>query len=219
MMIKRVQRNTECLFAGQARIVSGPRWREDESFGQNMERQASALEGFARAMETHRYDGFCIEAPMELGATVAVLAGTVNRALRDLAAHAPIGGNCFDEPVETECWRFRFMKEVFFVIAFGSCYSEEHSRFSFGSDRTLILLQPDRAFSRHCPPGHAIIPERTRDRIRIAYAEAGRIYDLTHTLSPIEAHRFVKPPMLRCPPIRWWEQIDADRPAGLERDG
>lgn len=205
MAIELVQQRTECLFARQARLVTGHAWREAESFQSNLERQAAALASFTRTMEAQHHDGFCIELPAEYGATVDTLAVTVNRVLRGLAALDPSRDDCFREPVETERWRFRFGGEIFFVVTFASCYGEDHARFTFGVDQTLILLLSDHAFSRYCPPGQERIPAFIRDRIRVAYAQAGRIYDMTHVLSPIEAHRFVKPLRLRQPSVRWWE--------------
>ncbi|MGH3868850.1 MAG: hypothetical protein ACRDQ4_22575 [Pseudonocardiaceae bacterium] len=50
-----------------------------------------------------------------------------------------------------------------------------------------------------------MLPAEVKTAIRVAYAEAGRPYDLALTLSPREADRVIKPATYGAPPVSWWK--------------
>lgn len=61
------------------------------------------------------------------------------------------------------------------------------------------------SFPRRRRRGADALPAEVKTAIRVAYAEAGRPYDLALTLSPREANRIVKPATYGAPPVPWWE--------------
>jgi hypothetical protein len=105
--------------------------------------------------------------------------------------------------IEDRDWWFTFASQPFFVVTFAPCYGPDSSRFAFGSKATYLLFQTRDSFVRRWDRDGRI-PLASRARIRSAYAAAGRRYDLRLTLSPFEAHRYVKPDALGRAPVRWW---------------
>lgn len=199
-----IQRKTQCPFAARAWVVPGPSWteRNGEAY---LDAAAEALASFCATEAASIPDGFLLTLPARFGADVDALAATTNWILRGLSKRDPASGRCFDRQVESADWAFRFADVKLFVLTIGNCYRSDHARFGYGADATFLLLQPDAAFERHVTPGRRNIRQEVLDSVRIAFAEAGQIYDLTHTTSRFEAHRFVKPATLRSPAIRWWE--------------
>jgi FPC/CPF motif-containing protein YcgG len=166
-----------------------------------------------RDMRWASIDAYVIEAPApKEGFDIPAAARTLNAILRWLDALNPSHDDCFDQPVDASGWRFRYLGEVLFVLVFASFYPTSHSRYAFGAEELLVVLQPDHAFSRRSDSATGLISGNLRGRIRQLYASAGRPYDLTHTLSSREAHRFLKPLANGDPPVRWWS---ADADAGL----
>lgn len=72
--------------------------------------------------------------------------------------------------------------------------------------RSCTDLGRAHAFSRHLPDGDVGKSRRSREEIRLRYTNAGRPYDLAITLSPYEAHRYVKPAQAGQPPVNWWRK-------------
>jgi hypothetical protein len=95
-------------------------------------------------------------------------------------------------PIEEPDWWFTFARQPFFIVTFAPCYGPNSSRYAFGLAATYLLFQTRDSFVRRWDRNHRLAPE-SRARIRDAFADAGRPYDLALTLSPCEAHRYVKP--------------------------
>lgn len=200
---RRVMTKTQCTFAGRSIIWTAPA-DDPQDPESTILRWTLALRGFVEACRRDSLDGFLIVLGAEHGMTVSQLSCTTRNVLHGLASH-DAKGSCDLESPETEDWHFSFGGERLFVIAMGPCYPADHSRYSFGEPYVFLLLQPDRAFDRAVESGgNGLISNTVRTRIRSRYARHGRPYDLSITLSPYEAHRFVKPLTLGDPPVRWW---------------
>ncbi|MFF3257466.1 YqcI/YcgG family protein [Actinacidiphila glaucinigra] len=205
---ERVMRGTQCVFARRSVIWTVP-W-----CGPDIEEALPAwgqkLRGFAAAARREPVDGIVLTLPGEYGATVTDLASTTRRVLRGLA-ELDGSSRCDLRSPEREGWYFTFARERMFLVTTAPCYPPDHSRHGFGEPYTYLLFQPDRAFDRAVSPsGGGLISPAVRGRIRDLYENSGRPYDLSITLSPFEAHRFVKPLSLGEAPVRWWELGPAD---------
>ncbi len=160
---------------------------------------------FTQQSEELFLDGLVAELPGEgYGGTVSALADTVRRVLHTMDDADPAGIRSLEQRIEDPTWWFTFAGQELFPLTFAPCYRSDSSRWAFGSERTYIVFQPRHAFRRRLVTGdpHS---ERSRELIRRRFAGAGRPYDLTITLSPLEADRFVKPAHFGDPPVRWWQ--------------
>lgn len=106
-------------------------------------------------------------------------------------------------------WVFEFNQVTFFITTFAPFYPETNSRYAFGSEQCYILFQPELSFAIHnLPPDTAETnwtqPVTVRDRIRVAFRDAGRPYEepLKHR-QPMVCE-IIKPvhPLDECP--QWW---------------
>ncbi|MFC0863944.1 YqcI/YcgG family protein [Sphaerimonospora cavernae] len=203
-----VMERTQCVFARRSTI-----WTAPSAAGLRMEDAvhlwSRALRGFVEASRREKLDGLVLPLPAASGDTVDRLALTTRRVLEGLAEQ-DAAGTCDLRSPERAGWYLSFYGERMFVVTVAPCYPTDHSRHGFGEPHTFVLLQPDRAFDRAVSPGSdGVISTAVRSRIRELYKQHGRPYDLAITLSPFEAHRFVKPLALGDPPIRWWRDETA----------
>ena len=114
-------------------------------------------------------------------------------------------------------WSFEFDSIPIFVTTFAPCYPENHSRFAFNAKSGFILLQPMYSFAIHdigreTPHTNWDNPETVRDKIRVAYKENGRPYQIRETVYYPQAHDLVKP--LEEGPGRvfeWWRPDKSER--------
>ncbi|WP_459651009.1 YqcI/YcgG family protein [Kitasatospora sp. Ki12] len=204
------------MFAQRSTIWAAPDWN-GSTLADAMDPWSRALAGFAEACRREALDGVLMSLPSSFGATVNGLAYTTRQIVEGLAARDPRGRGDARSP-EREGWYFSFAGERMFVIAMASCYSPDHARHTFGEPFTFLLLQPDSAFERAVSPGSdGLISGAVRSRIRELYARHGRPCDVSITLSPCEAHRFVKPAALGDPPVRWWESVGGVRGSSPRR--
>ena len=197
-------KQTHCIFAEQSIA-----WSYHRPLLLNRKKDildiAHLMRGFTRAAARDKLDCFVITLPEFYGKDVDTLAKTTNSLLRALTKLDGIPHG-FGDPSKPH-WKFIFHGEPYFVLAMGSCYPNWHSRHIFGIDRTFLVFQPDHAFERFVSPsGNGLITSAVRQTIRDRYSQAGMPYDLAHTLSPIEAHKFVKPLEHGVPPIEWWKK-------------
>ena len=159
----------------------------------------AALEEFTtRSIQGEKLDGYWIEldslqareyGPVQLGESVRVL-------LTALADGDPSGENMMRvDYIGSRGWRFRFNRTDFFVTTFAPCYPKSSSRYGFGSERAFLLLQPERSFSRHDdlpqddPHTNWENPKTMRDKTRVAFHKAGRLYHIpSSTKYPMAEH-------------------------------
>ena len=202
-----IRLRTECGFARGATL-----WGSDEWPAGGLE---PAIAKFAELLgrlvaEDEPPDGAVLEVcDPGAGATVDALARTTRTVIAGLASLDD--GEHPDYPIDDPAWCFTFAGERFFVVTFGPCYGPESSRYAFGLDATYLLFQTRSSFVRRWAPGTDRLPDRARETIRRDFAAAGRPYDVAITVSPLEAHRFVKPARLGEPPVRWWSRKEGEQ--------
>ena len=112
---------------------------------------------------------------------------------------------------DRKSWVFEFNRTTFFVTTFAPFYPDSNSRFSFGCSDCYILFQPELSFAIHDLPDDTAHtnwgrPANVRDRIRIAYQEAGRAYEPPMATKEPMVYDIVK----RCYPqdviFEWWSK-------------
>jgi YqcI/YcgG family len=199
-----IRLRTECLFATGARLWGSGEWPAGglpaalAAFGDHLAR-------LVVLPPDERPDGAVLEIPdPAAGATVERLGHTVKAVVGGLVAIDPASNGAAQLAIEDPRWTFTFAGETFFVVTFAPCYPADSSRHAFGLTATYVLLQARSSFVRRWAPGQTRLPDRSREEIRRRFATAGRPYDLAITLSPLEAHRFVKPDRPGTPPVCWW---------------
>lgn len=198
-----VRGQSECVFARGARLWGAEEW-ESGAFGCNLDRFAALMTRFTAVADAQQLDGVVLEvAEPGAGTTVERLAATMRAVVEGLTARDPAASP--DPPVDDPRWWLTFDGGALFVASFAPCYEVTSSRYGFGLRHTYLLFQTRGSFVRRHASGSTVLPERARVRTRTAFAAAGRPYDLALTLSPLEAHRFVKPARLGEPPIEWWK--------------
>jgi signal recognition particle receptor subunit beta len=212
-----IKSRTECPYAKAANIWGGNPGVVDSqtSLEDQAKANLAALEEFTtRSNQGEKLDGYCIEldslqarnyGPVQLGESVRVL-------LTALADGDPSGENMMRvNYIGSRGWRFRFNRTDFFVTTFAPCYPKSSSRYGFGSERAFLLLQPEQSFSRHdlprdTPHTNWENPKTMRDKTRVAFHKAGRLYHIPSTIKYPMAEHIVKPVQDdgMCP-MRWWE--------------
>ena len=110
--------------------------------------------------------------------------------------------------IEKPSWVFTFHQQTFFVTTFAPCYPASNSRFAFEAEHCYILFQPDVSFALHnIPPDtehtNWDCPKTSRDRIRLAYRNAGRSY-LVQKQRPL-IYDIVKPLTSDLNFFEWWK--------------
>lgn len=108
-------------------------------------------------------------------------------------------------------WSFEFDEVHIFVTTFAPCYPENHSRYAFGAENGFVLLQPMYSFAIHdigddTPHTNWDEPKTVRDKIRVAYKENKRPYQIRKTLYYPMAEDLVKP-LVEGPGnvVQWWK--------------
>jgi YqcI/YcgG family len=200
-----VRLQTQCGFARGARLWGSCDWSAG-GLEEAIAKFAQLLQRLAAEPPVSRPDGAVLEvADPAAGATVAALARTTDAVIVGLTARDPAPqGTQPPLPVDNPGWVFTFAGAPFFVVTFGPCYGSDSSRYAFELTASYLLFQTRESFVRRWAPGTDRLPDAARREIRESFARAGRPYDLSITLSPLEAHRYVKPNRLGAPPVRWW---------------
>ncbi|HEY5989882.1 MAG TPA: YqcI/YcgG family protein [Streptosporangiaceae bacterium] len=184
-----------------------PDWDMTLNLKLNLTAWLPVIVRFIEISEECKLDGLLLEMPGPgYGDSVEALGHTTARVLRFLSSADSAGRNRMAEEIEDQSWWFSFGGQKLFVLTFGPCYSCHNSRYGFETTYTYLVLQPIHCFSRRIPDGATQRSQRVRRQIRHRYQASGRPYDLAITLSPFEAHRYVKPASLGDPPIKWWHQ-------------
>ncbi len=191
------------MFARGTRLWGADAWVSG-AFARNLDRFVALLTRFTAVADAQQLDGIVLEiAEPDAGATVERLAATTRAVVEGLTARdlAAVPG----PPVDDPRWWLTFGSSAMFVATFAPCYDATSSRYGFGLQHTYLLFQTRASFVRRHASDSGELPESARVRTRAAFAASGRPYDLALTLSPLEAHRIVKPARLGEPPIEWWK--------------
>ena len=105
---------------------------------------------------------------------------------------------------------FSYLQITFFLTTFAPFYPETNSRFSFGAQHCYILFQPEISFAIHdLPPDTAETnwdrPVTVRDKIRIAFRDAGREYQAPLATRLHMVYDIVKQVDPHDTPLEWWK--------------
>ena len=159
-------------------------------------------------------DGFVFALPgAEFGRDVHRFGRGVCRVLRVISDADPYGFHCMRKSYISKIgWLFEFAGAPIFVTTFAPCYPENHSRYSFGSESCFILLQPMTSFAIHSvgedtPTTNWDNPHTPRDKIRVAYRDNGRPYNIRSTVMYPQAHDVVKPLRDEEGVVCWWAEL------------
>ncbi|CAH1802557.1 unnamed protein product [Owenia fusiformis] len=207
-----IQQNTECIFAKRAKIWGSANWNVNLTLEGNVLKSVPMLMTFIQLCPTLGLDGFVFELPTsKYGKTVEHFGQSVRKLLTILSDNDPSHGDSMKEPnIGKTGWVFKFYNHTFFITTFGPFYSENHSRYGFESENCFVLLQPELSFAHHdlppdTPETKWETPETIRDKIRVAYRDAGRGYHIRDTVVYPMAHDIVKPLTDKDDVITWWE--------------
>lgn len=159
-------------------------------------------------------DGFVFALPgAEFGLDVHKFGQGVCRVLKVISDADPYGFHCMDKSYISKIgWSFEFAGAPIFVTTFAPCYPESHSRYSFGSESCFLLLQPMSSFAIHnvgedTPTTNWDHPHTPRDRIRVAYRDNGRPYNIRNTVMYPQAQDVVKPLKDGESVVCWWGEL------------
>lgn len=136
------------------------------------------------------------------------------KVLKLISDFDPAGLHCMNKSyVGKRGWVFEFNKLTFFITTFAPFYPSMHPRYSFGADSCYILFQPELSFAFHdLPPDTTETkwegPESVRDKIRVAFKEAGRPYSVPESVSSPMALEMLRPISEEEEVFEWWKQQD-----------
>ena len=112
--------------------------------------------------------------------------------------------------IDKRGWVFEFNKVTFFVTTFAPFYPENHPRYAHGVNDSYILFQPELSFAFHdLPPDTPTTnwenPKTVRDRIRVAFKEAGRKYTIPSTIYHPMVEEMIRPIKETDSLYAWWK--------------
>lgn len=200
----KIQHTSCCLFAAASVVEVDSAWDSELSFGENSRAAAKRLEAFCERSRHEHFDGYVLEVKGGLGRTLPGLCRVIRELLWQFSECDPFGAMCMRADLRSTTWRFQFAGVVFYLVVFAPCYGPDHPRSSLGDEGLFVLFQPAAAFARRHPQGANCLPESTRRAISDAFESAGKPYDRSISLGPLEAYRVVKPLKLGDDPVNWW---------------
>ncbi|RUS78649.1 hypothetical protein EGW08_013576 [Elysia chlorotica] len=231
----KIKRNTECSFAKRSKLWGSLDYDHNISLESNTERLVPTFHMFTLAFQELGLDAFLVELPAELfGSDIETFSSAVRRVLvtlrqadirrqtQQLRKQAP-----GMDPVDVEnrmryltpentsiwdrrSWVFEFNKITFFLTSFAPFYPESNSRYGFETQHCYILFQPEISFAIHdLPPDTADTnwshPVTVRDKIRVAFRDAGREYQAPMAARLPMVYDIVKPVDPYDTPLEWWK--------------
>eukprot|EP01063_Lacrimia_lanifica_P006625 TRINITY_DN1413_c0_g1_i2.p1 TRINITY_DN1413_c0_g1~~TRINITY_DN1413_c0_g1_i2.p1 ORF type:complete len:449 (+),score=100.38 TRINITY_DN1413_c0_g1_i2:69-1415(+) len=209
-----VRQRSECIFARLAVLWGGAASAAGASLEDQARANAAPLAAFTRRSEAgEKLDGYVLEvdATVARGGDVVMFGECVRALLTALSDLDPEKAfSMRRDTVGKPGWRWCYGGAGFFVTTFAPCYPPTHSRHTHGCDAAFVLLQPEASFLRHGLPADTpqmewADPRTVRDRIRVAFRNAGRGYFIPPTLRYPMAEHIVKP--LRddgSSVLKWW---------------
>eukprot|EP01063_Lacrimia_lanifica_P019873 TRINITY_DN2727_c0_g1_i3.p1 TRINITY_DN2727_c0_g1~~TRINITY_DN2727_c0_g1_i3.p1 ORF type:complete len:433 (+),score=119.53 TRINITY_DN2727_c0_g1_i3:80-1378(+) len=197
-----IRQRSECIFARHAVLWGGAATAPGAGLDAQAEANAAPLAAFsARSNAGEKLDGYCIEvdAAAARDGGVEEFGECVRALLTALSDRDPNGKAAMRQAtVGNAGWRWQFGGADFFITAFAPCYPPTHSRYTHGVEAAFVLLQPEASFMRHglpvdTPHTSWTAPRTVRDRIRVAFKEAGRAYHIPNMLFYPMVDHIVKP--------------------------
>lgn len=209
-----IKQKTECVFAKRSKVWGSKDWSTELSLEENIYRLVPTFLKFSMMCRQNRLDGFLIELPAEPYVNdITCFADSVRRVLKVLSDLDPNESRCIDkiEDRNQRGWVFQFNDITYFITTFAPFYPETNARFAFGAENGFILLQPELSFALHnLPPDTPHTnwdhPQTVRDKIRVAFRNAGREYPIPSSLFMPLAWEMVRPLCNGGPVVKWWEK-------------
>ncbi len=197
---------THCIYSAGSRLWGSPPLDETLSFKNNMRMVAQHMAHFINLSQAFKVDGYVIDlVDPKYGYSIEALARSMHAALRYLSDFDPACQRSMDQTIEDPAWCFAFGGEKIFINTFAPCYPENHSRYGFGSQSTMIVMQPRHSFAHVIRPDESTLSPTICQRIRRVFNENDRGYSGDLGLVPYEAYRCIRPMHPDAPPVRWWE--------------
>lgn len=213
-----IKQNTECVFAKKSRLWGSNEWTSEISLEENIYRLAPTFLKFSMMCRQHRLDGFLIELPNDpYVSDIEIFSDSVRRVLHVLSDVDPKSARCMDtiDTRNQRGWVFQFNEITYFITTFAPFYPDTNSRYAFGARNGFILFQPEISFALHNLPSDTPhtnweSPVTVRDKIRVAFRDAGREYEIPTTLFRPLAWDIVRPINNGEPVIKWWQRVKED---------
>ncbi|KAL5015016.1 hypothetical protein ScPMuIL_009286 [Solemya velum] len=210
-----VKESTECVYAKTANVWGSPDWQDDLTLEENVFRALPTFLKFTMVCRSRALDGFLYEVPGKKYAyNIKSFGQSLRRVLKTLSDHDPAGFHCMDKSyIERTGWVFQFNSCTFFITTFAPFYPETNPRYTFGCENAYFLFQPEISFALHdlspdSPITNWDCPLTNRDKIRVAYRDAGRPFTVPSTLCYPMAPDMVKPVNMGEPQYEWWKPED-----------
>lgn len=207
-----VKQNSNCVFARKAKVWGSPDWNYEMNLGGNIFRLLPMLLKFTIVGSSQKLDAFLIELPGNLyGAKLMDFGDGIYKVLKVISDNDPAQRHCMDKSyIDKRGWVFEFNKVTFFVTTFAPFYPESHPRYAFGASNCYILLQPEMSFAFHdlppdTPDTNWKEPQTVRDKIRVAFRDAGRPYYIPDTISSPMINEILRPIDETDPVYEWWK--------------
>lgn len=133
------------------------------------------------------------------------------KVLKVISDNDPAHRKCMDKSyIDKRGWVFEFNKVTFFITSFAPFYPENHPRYGFGVRDCYILLQPELSFAFHdLPPDTPHTnwdqPQTVRDRIRVAFRDAGRSIYIPNSIYNPMVHEILRPVCDSDDIYEWWK--------------
>ncbi|XP_041378215.1 uncharacterized protein LOC121390460 [Gigantopelta aegis] len=207
-----IKRNTECIFAKTARIWGSPEWKEELTLEENVYRILPTFYQFTMLCEQLGLDMFVLELPGKLyGLDIEMFANAFRRTLKVMSDHDPKKVKCMNRSyVGKKGWVFEFNRLTFFITTFAPFYPPTHSRHAHGCEHCYVAFQPEISFAQHdlppdTPETNWDNPVTVRDKIRLAFKNAGRAYQIRDTIYYAPSADMIKPIEREGRLIKWWK--------------
>lgn len=207
LAFNKIKKQSQCLFAAQARIWASPPFEPSISVEQYIVKIIPIIGKFIVVAKHEHLDGFVVEIPKEhAGDTLESLGNIVKRVLTCITDNdpaRPLKHAMHD--IEKATWQFSVYNTPMFVTTFAPCYDTSHSRYAFGLESTFILFQPEFSFGYHnIPPPNDKRPNNIRAKIRRNFDDHGRHYHREESGVYPVAPLYVKPLLYNDPVYKWW---------------
>lgn len=207
----KVQSN--CVFARNARVWGSPSWTEELGLEGNIYRLLPMLLKFTVMCSSKKLDAFLVELPgIPYGSSIEKFGDAVYRVLKVISDNDPAQIRCMNKSyVGKRGWVFEFNKVTFFITTFAPFYPENHARYAFGAENCYILFQPELSFAFHdLPPDTSETnwenPQTVRDKIRVAFREAGRQYFIPESVHSPMVYEIIRPVNDCDVMYEWWSR-------------
>ena len=99
------------------------------------------------------------------------------------------------------------------MTTFAPCYPSTNSRYSYKAEDCFILFQPELSFAVHnlpsdTPQTNWEYPRTVRDKIRCAFRDAKKPYQIRETVRYPICHDIIRPLKSDDEIINWWKYKD-----------